>query len=165
MQAGLEFAPGPATTAIVSAASARLTRRFGSVPVGAFGGALLAGGALWLATQLGNDAQGYLWVFLPAQIIVGFGTGLALPVLLTLAVSGLPAHRLSTGTAVYATFRQVGAALGVAIWVALAGNSPLDSAVAFRPGWLFIVIAGLATAGCVLFAARVAIPARDPAPA
>jgi EmrB/QacA subfamily drug resistance transporter len=165
MQAGLGFAPGPAATAIFSASSARLARRFGAVPVGTLGGALMAAGALWLASQLSSDAQGYLSVFLPAEIMAGDGTGLALPVLLTLAVSRLPANRLSIGTAVYTTFRQVGAAVGVAIWVALVGTSALDTATAFTPGWLFIAITGLATAGCVLLAARIPVLVREPAPA
>lgn len=159
MQAGFAFAPGPAATAIFSAASPRLAQRFGPMPVGTLGGVLLAAGALWLATQLSNDAGGYLSIFLPAQIVAGAGAGLALTTLLTVAVSGLPANRLSTGTAVYTTFRQVGAALGVAIWVALVGSSQLSSAVAFTLGWFFIAISGLATAGCALLAARFGKPA------
>jgi hypothetical protein len=54
---------------------------------------------------------------------------LAVPIFLTI---------LSTGTAVYAMFRQLGATLGVAAWVATLGVGSLASAASYVPGWAFI---------------------------
>jgi hypothetical protein len=72
-----------------------------------------------------------------------------LPALTTLATATLPPARLATGIGVQTTFRQIGAALGLAAFVAIAGGSTLASKSDFDGSWLFMAIAS-AGAGLVL---------------
>jgi EmrB/QacA subfamily drug resistance transporter len=145
LEAGRGLAPGPALSAVFAAASGKLGTRFGPGRVGAFGGVLLTVAGLWLIGSLGTEPD-YFVDFLPAQLIGGAGIGLAIPSLVAITVSGLPPSRLSTGTAVYAMFRQIGAALGIAVWVATLGVGSLASAASYVPGWAFISVMSVATA-------------------
>jgi EmrB/QacA subfamily drug resistance transporter len=144
LEAGFGLAPGPALSAFFAGASGRLGTRFSPGRVGAVGGVLLAIAGLWLIGQLGVEPN-YVFAFLPAQLIGGAGIGLAIPSLVAIAVGGLLPSRLSTGTAVYAMFRQIGAALGVAVWVATLGVGSLASAASYVPGWAFISVMSVAT--------------------
>jgi EmrB/QacA subfamily drug resistance transporter len=149
LKAGLALAPGPAVSAPFAALSGRLGKRFGPARVGAFGAALFAIGAGWEALALAGNVE-YASAFLPAQLLVGAGVGLTIPTLVTIALAEMPASRFSTGTAVYSTFRQIGTALGVAVWVAtLSESSPADAA-SFDTGWAFI--AAMAAAATVAIA-------------
>jgi EmrB/QacA subfamily drug resistance transporter len=149
LQAGFGLAPGPALSAVFAAASGRLGTRFGPGRVGAVGGMLLALAGLWLIGRLTAEPN-YFLDFLPAQLIGGAGMGLAIPSLVAIVVAGLPPSRLSTGTAVYAMFRQIGAALGVAVWVATLGVASLENTTSFVPGWAFISAMSVGTATVLL---------------
>ena len=71
-----------------------------------------------------------------------------LPSLPTAATAPLPPDRFATGTAVFAMSRQIGSAIGVAIFVAIVGDAAgvalLDG---LRDAWWFILGAGLVAAG------------------
>jgi hypothetical protein len=100
---------------------------------------------VWLATKLGQDVE-YATAFLPAQLLTGIGVGLTLSTLVTIALAELPPTRFSTGTAVYSTFRQIGTAFGVALWVATLGASSAARSSSYGPGWALIVITATVTA-------------------
>ena len=148
LEAGFALAPGPAVSAPFAALSGRLGRRFRPARVGMMGAGLFALGALWQASLL-TDRVEFATAFLPAQLAIGIGVGLTIPTLVAIALAELPPTRFSTGTAVYATFRQIGTALGVAVWLAALGTSPLTSASSYTPGWLFIAGMAAATATAV----------------
>ena len=89
----------------------------------------------------------------------GAGVGLALPTLLAAGTAALPAHRVTTGSAVVSMTRQIGTVLGVSVLVAVLG-SPTDAAgarLALVHGW---------TAGAVLalLGALAALPIRTGQP-
>ncbi len=149
LEAGFGLVPGPALSAVFAGISGRLGARVGAGRVGATGGVLLAIAGLWLIARLTAQPD-YVGAFLPAQLIGGAGIGLAIPSIVAIVVGGLPPSRLSTGTAVYSMFRQVGAALGVAAWVATLGAAPLADPASFVPGWAFIVAMSIATAAVLL---------------
>ena len=82
-------------------------------------------------------------------MLTGIGVGLLLPSFTATAAATLRPEQLSTGIGVQTMFRQIGAALGLAAWVAIVGTpSPADAVDAFASGWLFMavtaVLAGLA---------------------
>jgi hypothetical protein len=52
-------------------------------------------------------------------LLIGLGIGLTMPVQSGAAVATLPHARLALGSAVATSFRQVGAVLGVSVFVAL----------------------------------------------
>src|SRR5262249_19457099 len=142
-RAGFAFLPGPVTAALVAGVSGRLADRFGSARFGAAGGILFALSSLWFLGRL-DDQPHYLSQYLPGMIVGGIGVGLVLPAFTTLATATLPPARLATGIGVQTTFRQVGAALGLAAFVAIVGGSTLASKSDFDGSWLFMAVASAA---------------------
>ena len=71
--------------------------------------------------------------------------------------SSLPPQAFATGSAVINMLRQVGLAVGVAVFVAVLGSpaTPAASLTAFQHGWIVIagVAAGAALAGAALLGA------------
>jgi MFS family permease len=139
-KAGFAFLPGPLTAALVAGVSGRLGERFGSARFGAAGGILFSLSSLWFLGRLGDQPH-YLSEYFPGMLVGGIGVGLVLPALTTLATGTLPPARLATGIGVQTTFRQIGAALGLAAFVAIAGGSRLATKGDFDGSWLFMAIA------------------------
>jgi EmrB/QacA subfamily drug resistance transporter len=148
LKAGLAFFPGPLTAAVVAGLSGRRGGRKSSPRLGAAGAIIFALSSLWFLARLG-DQPDYLSDYLPGALVGGIGVGLVLPALTALATGTLPPARLATGIGVQTTFRQIGAALGLASFVAIAGSSTLATTSDFDGSWLFMAIAS-AGAGAVL---------------
>jgi EmrB/QacA subfamily drug resistance transporter len=148
LQAGLAFFPGPAMAGIFSVIGSRIGARFGAGPVAAAGcGFVIVGALSWVA--LLGDEPAYLTDQLPGLLLTGVGVGLVLPNIAAAVASTLPPSALATGTAVLSAGRQVGAALGVAILVALLGSAAIaGTADDFDKAWLMIA-AGAAAAGAI----------------
>jgi EmrB/QacA subfamily drug resistance transporter len=144
LTAGLMLAPGPAMASIFSVPSARLGARFGFRLPGVTGGLLVAAGSLWYIARTGAQPA-YAADFLPGIIVGGAGVGLVIPTLFGAGASSLAPARFATGAAVLTMGRQVGAALGVAILVAVLDASA-GGVASFHAAWLITVIGGLATA-------------------
>jgi hypothetical protein len=81
-----------------------------------------------------------------------------IPTLTGAGASSLAPERFATGVAVLTMGRQIGAALGVAILVAVLGTGG-SAASDFHSAWLITVIGGLATAVTM---AAIGKPARGP---
>jgi hypothetical protein len=70
-------------------------------------------------------------------------------------VLAVPAERLTTGIAAETTFRQIGAALAIAAWVAIYGSpSPGGVLDAFDRGFAYMAACSLAAALTLLTLAR-----------
>jgi MFS family permease len=147
-RAGFAFFPGPSIAAIVAGVSGRFGGRYGSARVGAPGGIIFALASLWFLTRLGDEPH-YLTGYLPGQALGGLGIGLMLPAFTALAAATLPPERIATGIGVQTTFRQIGAALGLASFVAIVGSSTLANKSDFNGSWLFMAIAA-ASSGLIL---------------
>jgi EmrB/QacA subfamily drug resistance transporter len=145
LRAGLALAPGPVMAALFAAPGGRLVARYGPGSIGFLGGLLFAAGAMLLAGLPGRPD--YLGSYLPAMLIGGAGVGLILPTFTSAAVLAVPPERLTTGIAAETTFRQIGAALAVAAWVAIYGTPAADAVLpAFHRGYVYIAACSLATA-------------------
>ncbi len=149
LMAGLMLFPGPATATLFTVPSARLGARVGYRIPGLIGSALFAAGSLWYITQTGEQPH-YLSEYLPGLLIGGAGVGLVIPTLTGAGASSLAPARFATGAAVLTMGRQIGAALGVALLVAVLGTR-VSSAADFHTAWLISVAGGLA-AGVALAA-------------
>jgi MFS family permease len=145
LSAGFGFAPGPAMAAIFAAPGGRLTARFGPGAVGFFGGVLFAiGSTLFIGLPPTPDYVGH---YLPGMLIGGAGVGLILPTFTSAAVLAVPSERLTTGIAAETTFRQIGAAVGIAAWIALQGTpAPGRVLDAFDRGYAYMAACSLAAA-------------------
>lgn len=129
LEAGLALAPGPLAAAAFAPVSGRLANRFGPGPIGAIGALAFAVGTGWWIWQLGLQSA-YAADFLPGMLIGGIGVGLVLPSFTIAATATLPPARLATGIGAQTTFRQIGAALGVAAFVAILGTPAPDRVLA-----------------------------------
>ncbi len=147
--AGLMLFPGPAMATAFSVPSARLGARVGYRIPGMAGAALAAAGSLWYITQTG-DHPAYFSEYLPGMLISGAGVGLVIPTLTGAGASSLAPERFATGAAVLTMGRQIGAALGVAVLVAVLGTAAA-SASDFHTAWLITVVGALG-AGAALAA-------------
>jgi EmrB/QacA subfamily drug resistance transporter len=162
LTAGLMLFPGPAMATLFSVPSARLGARVGYRVPGLVGSALFAVGSLWYIARTG-DRPDYAASYLPGMAISGAGVGLVIPTLTGAGASSLPPERFATGAAVLTMGRQIGAALGIAILVAVLGESA-HSAADFHSAWLVTVIAALlASLAFAALPARARRPARAPA--
>src|SRR5580700_1181486 len=151
LTAGLMLFPGPAMETAFSIPSARLGARFGYRLPGIVGSLLFAAGSVWYITQTGDHPH-FASAYLPGGLITGAGVGLVIPTLTGAGASSLAPERFATGAAVLTMGRQIGAALGIAVLVAVLGTAPRTPSD-FHGAWLITVAAGLA-AGLVLAALR-----------
>ncbi len=150
LQAGLAFTPGPAAAAFAAAASGRLGPRLGPGRVAVAGSLLFALGYGYALASVGDQRE-FLASFMPAFAVSGFGVGMVLGTLPAVIAATLPPARLATGTAVFSMARQLGTAIGVAVVVALIGDSTGGDLLAgLRRGWWFSLAAGLLTAALAL---------------
>jgi EmrB/QacA subfamily drug resistance transporter len=147
LTAGFAFAPGPILAAATAAVSGRLADGRRPAAFGAVGGFVFAAGCLWFIAHA-SATPDYLRDMLPGQVLTGTGVGLLLPSFTATAAATLRPEDLSTGIGVQTMCRQIGAALGLASWVAIVGTP--DGVEAFDAGWVFMattaLLAGLALA-------------------
>ena len=143
LTAGLMLSPGPITATIFSIPSARLGGRVGYRIPGLLGSALFAAGSIFWITQTG-DVPAYASEYLPGMVIGGAGVGLVIPTLTGAGASSLPPERFATGAAVLTMGRQIGAALGISILVAVLGATA-TTAADFHAAWRITLVGALAT--------------------
>ncbi len=147
LETGLAITPGPFVAAAVAGPASRLAGRIGAAPVLLAGGVVWGGAVVWLVTRVGVRPE-YVAEWLPGMVLLGVGAGILFPNLGAVAVAAAPGEGFATATALNSVARQVGAALGVAIVVAVIGvPSAAEAAAAFDRAWIF-------AAGC-LFAAGI----------
>jgi NTE family protein len=159
IQAGLAVAPGPTLAGVFGVLAGRLTYRFGQRNLIVTGQLLFAAGILWLVLRLETQPD-FLGVWLPAYLVSGIGVGLTLPSLSSAAVAALPSTRFATGGAVNNTARQVGAAIGVALLIAIIGTpTPAEALDAFKHGFIFCAACALACSAIGLTLGRVRVAA------
>lgn len=153
LRAGLAIAPGPAMAALTAIPGGKLGQRIGKGRVLILSTTLFAIAFLWLVWQL-TLSPDYWRAFFPGIILSGIGVGPTIPNIYAAGVASLEPARYATGSAVLSMSRQIGAALGVAIFVAVFGAPASEEVVAaFRRGWILSaalsISAGLV---CVLLA-------------
>ena len=113
------------------------------------GSTIFAAGIAWWARGVGATPD-YVGDMLGGMLLTGIGVGLTLPTFMATAASSLPPQSFATGSAVVNMLRQVGLAIGVAIFVAVLGTPrrPRAAVSAFRDGW--VVIAAVSAASAVV---------------
>jgi MFS family permease len=128
LQAAVCIAPGPITAGLLSPFSGRLSARFG-------------------------DSPAYAAIVLPAMLLWGVANALIQPSLFACAVAA-PRAELASASAVLATARQLGSALGVAAFVAAAGGHAAGDLGGFDRAWIVVVITAAITGAAGLTAGR-----------
>ncbi len=151
LQAGLALTPGPFVAVAVAGPTSRVVQRIGHRPVLVAGGLFWGGAVMWFVERVGA-APAFLSEWLPGMVLLGIGAGTLFPNLSGAAVASAPGESFATATGMNSVARQVGAALGVALVVAILGTpSPSQVMDAFDDAWTFgavcLFAAGL---GCLL---------------
>ena len=151
LQAGLALTVGPVVAVVVAGPASRLAQRIGPRPVLVAGGLVWGGAVLWFVERVGLTPD-FAGQWLPGMVLLGIGAGTLFPTLSGTAVGSAPDGSFATATGMNSVARQIGAALGVAIVVAVIGTpTPATAHAAFQRAWIFgavcLFAAGL---GCVL---------------
>jgi RimJ/RimL family protein N-acetyltransferase len=161
LQAAAGIAPGPITAGIVSPFSGRLVARFGTRGTVVAGAALFAAAGAWPLVGAGSRPA-YAAVVLPTMLLWGIANALIQPSLFASA-DAAPRAYLASGSAVMATARQLGSALGVAIFVAVFGTHPARDLAGFDRAWIIVLITAAVTALAGLATGRRPARVRDTA--
>jgi MFS family permease len=149
LTAGAAITPGALIAAALARSAGRLASRVGLGPVAVAGGLVYALGCLWYALVASRHPH-YVTQWLPGTVLTGAGIAMSFTALTSAAVESLPARLYATGSAVNATARQLGGALGIAIAIAIIGASSVRSTHgAFVGAWAY---AGSAAALAALVA-------------
>jgi EmrB/QacA subfamily drug resistance transporter len=158
LRVGLEFLP----LALVIGAGAHLASRLlpwaGSRALIVAGLVVMGAGALLLTGV--SVRSGYLTGFLPGLLVVGMGTGLVFPATVVTALSEVAEDRAGLASGLMTAAHEIGAALGVAVFSAVAVAAGGGIVVGYRHGFM---VAAAVAAGLAVVAA-VAVPAVRPAP-
>lgn len=137
---GLAFVPLTALIMFVNILAGRLIGRFGIRPVMLTG--LLVATACYLA-MLSIGADTSYGAIAPTFMAAGVGVALTVPSVMTAALSGVGLGLTGIGTGVLNTARQIGGALGVALFGSIIG-------VAGPRGFVFGMHISIGLAGAVL---------------
>ncbi|MFC6880886.1 MFS transporter [Actinomadura yumaensis] len=152
LAAGALLLPMAVPLALVAPVSGRLAARFGtSAPIGA--GVVVAGAGAFGLLAVGPD--GSYAALLPVMVGIGVGDGLIVSAVVAAAMRSAPPGRAGLAGGFNNTARQVGTALGVAVYGAIAGPaSPAARTPAFHSG-----VHALAWVSAGLWAAALALTA------
>jgi EmrB/QacA subfamily drug resistance transporter len=152
LRAAACIAPGPIVAGLISPFSGRLSARFGVRSTVVTGAMLFAAAGAWpLATA--SSVPAYATVVLPSMLLWGMANALIQPPLFATA-DAAPLAQLASGAAVLAMGRQLGSAVGVAVLVAVLGNSPGAGLAGFDRAWVVVLITATMTAAAGLAVGR-----------
>jgi EmrB/QacA subfamily drug resistance transporter len=115
-QAGLRYLPITVVSFFAAPVSGALLSR---VPARLLMSGALALAGLGLLLMSGIHAGDSWTTLLPGFLIAGIGVGLLNPVIADVALSVVPKERSGMAAGINDTFRQVGVAVGVAVWGAI----------------------------------------------
>ena len=163
LRTGLEYLPFAVAIGLTAHGAPRLLRLLGTRVIACAGLLAVAAGALLLALGAGH---GYPAGLLPAFVLLGAGTGLAIVSASVSAMSGVPDGHAGAASGLLMTGHEAGGALGVAVLSSVAAAAGAHSAAGLRIAAghhvAFIVIAVAGTMLAVL-AALVMPAVRPPA--
>ena len=176
LEAGLATTPAPFVAAAAALLAGRWAAGRDARPLLLVGSLVWAAGPLYMALRAGADPA-FLGVYLPTALLTAVGVGLTFPVVSDAAVADAPGGRFAVATGLNSGIRELGAAIGIALLVALLSTpAPDEIAAAFDRVWLFggacfvllgltAVVFGRLEAPSALVPAAASHPAAPPRPA
>jgi EmrB/QacA subfamily drug resistance transporter len=140
LHAGLLTIPMAAMLGVFSIVSGRLVASRGPRLALMMSGALIGVGAVML---IGLSAHTAVWYLIVAYLIYGAGAGLVSAPITNTALSGMPRDQAGVAGALASTFRQTGAALGVAVTGAIIAASSTGFVHASHAAWAVVAGCGV----------------------
>lgn len=146
LKAGFAVAPGPALAAALAPRFGALAGKIGQRPLVILGGLVFAASAAYRGLLL-TDEVSYLVDFFIPLLILAVSIALVFPQTTSVAAQALPANRIGVGGGVTQAVRQFGATFGVAITLAMLGQSVAldDRLIRFDRIWWVLAVGGLIT--------------------
>jgi EmrB/QacA subfamily drug resistance transporter len=162
IQAGAAYLPLTFGVGVAATVSGRLLSRTGTRPL-IVGGALIASAGVYELSRIPVDGS-YLADLLPGMMLMSVGLGAVFVAVATAANAGVPADRAGLAASLLNASQQVGGALGLAIFSAIATSRTTDllashtaPAEALTSGFQRALLASsLFLAAAALFALRIA---------
>lgn len=151
--AGVAATVSPIGSLVASRPTGRLCDRFGHVKV-VVPGALILGLSVFLRAGFITADANYWTRFAVPSALTGVGLGILIPSIQSGAVKYLQVDRMAMGSAFYTTVRQLGAALGVALTVAMLQRSGHSDLANFRASWTLHGVVAVAVAVAMLIGFR-----------
>jgi MFS family permease len=158
---GLRLLAWTATLTLVAPFAGALADKLGERPFMVAGLALQGLGMAWIAL-IADPGMGYGELIAPL-IVTGSGTSMAMPALQSAVLGAVAPSQVGQASGTFTTVRQLGAAFGLALLVAVfAGAGSYASPAAFADGFVpaIAVSAGLAFGGVLT---ALLVPGRAPA--
>ncbi len=146
IEAGLSFLPMTALITVSNLGAPRLARRIGAVPTIVLGEVLLLIG---LIAGIGVAASTPMWLIGVILAPIGVGCGLSIPPLTSQMLDTVDGELAGLASGTFNAGRQVGGAVGVAVFGALLAG-PGRSALVDGMHWTFAMAAILAVLGIAL---------------
>lgn len=139
LQAGLGISLLPVAATISANVSGPMADRFGFRTVAVPGMLLFGAGAGWLCLRASTNPN-YLVDVLPGLLLLGSGIGSGPAILAGAGVSEVEAEHFSVASAVTQTARQLAGAIGLALLIAILGDTDSGDAsvAAFRRAFVYL---------------------------
>jgi EmrB/QacA subfamily drug resistance transporter len=131
IQTGASYIPLTIGVGISAGISSQLLPRTGTRPLTVAGSLIAAGGVYWLS-RIPVDGS-YLANLLPGMMVMSLGLGAVFVSVTTAANAGVPAEQAGLAAALLNASQQVGGALGLAIFSAIATSRTNDLLAAHTP--------------------------------
>jgi EmrB/QacA subfamily drug resistance transporter len=159
LETGLAFLPLTIVIGLGAHAGQHLLMRFGPRPIIASGMAVVAGGYALLAQATASAA--YVPDLLPGFLLIGAGIGLVFVSVSVTGMSEVDGPHAGLASGLMTTGHEVGAALGAAVFsaVALGAGSDLLGAAGIAAGYTDAATVGAAVAAGLALLAAVVLPA------
>jgi EmrB/QacA subfamily drug resistance transporter len=168
IEAGVAYLPATVAVAAAAALSSQLFARTGTRPV-IVAGALLGAAGIFHVSRIPVDGS-YVSDLLPGLLVMSVGLGAVFVGVITAANAGVPPDKAGLAASLISASQQLGAALGLAIFTAIATSrtsdllgsaSPPDQLAALTSGYRYALTA---SAAFVLGAAVIATRAGEMPP-
>ncbi|MFC0038150.1 MFS transporter [Actinomadura rayongensis] len=124
IRTGLAYLPVTVGVGVAAGATPRLVTRIGARPV-IVAGALLAAVGVGLLSRVPVDGS-YAVDLLPGLVVMAIGLGMVFVAVTTAANAGVPAERAGAAAALLNASQQLGGALGLAVFTAVAVSRTND---------------------------------------
>jgi EmrB/QacA subfamily drug resistance transporter len=144
LKAGFAFLPAGLSTMVGAIIGTRVVLRLGARRQLILGPGISAAGLFWIS-QL-DPGSGYLAHIGPPLVLFGLGLGLSFVPMTVAGTSDVPVHQAGLASGLINTTRQVGGALGLAIFATVAAGASSATA-GYDRAFLFSAISLLVGAG------------------
>lgn len=138
IQIGLAITPTPLLAGLVSLGTGRWVQTYGYRGILSIGTVLLIIGNLWFLFFYGSEVH-YWGRMFPGLVVYGIAMGLTFAPLNSAALAEVPEQLYGRANATFLTGRAMCSAIGIAILIAILGESTgLEAMPAFRNAFIFL---------------------------